>query len=97
MKLHPGGLGDHEKSTIIIEHVNPVGALTTNDLKKKKEHNQAMLEIASSLSYVEFDDIKGCDSAKKMWDALHTIYGRDTDVLRAKFESLRGKFNDMRM
>ena len=56
-----------------------------------------MLEIASTLSYVEFDDIKGLDSAKKMWDPITTIYGGDKNVLRAKLESLRGKFDDMRM
>ena len=51
-----------------------------------------MLEISLVLSYVEFDDIKGCDIANKMWDALHTIYGGDKNVLSAKFESLKGKF-----
>ncbi len=56
-----------------------------------------MLEIASTLIYAKFDDIKGGDSAKKVWDALHTIYGGDTNVLRAKSKSLRGKFGDMRM
>ena len=56
-----------------------------------------MLEIASTLSYAELNEIKDCNSAKKMWDALHTIYGGDTNVLRAKSKSLRGKFNDMRM
>ena len=66
-------------------------------MKKKKEHNQAILEIASTLSYAKFDDIKGLDSAKKMWDALTTIYGGDTNVLRAKVKSLIGKFDDMRM
>ena len=84
MKLHVGGLGDHAQSTITIEHVDPVGALTIEDLKKKKEHNQAMFEIASALSYVEFDDIKGCDSAKKMWDDLHTIYGVDTKKFKSQ-------------
>ena len=49
-----------------------------------------MLEIASALSYVEFDEIKGCDSENKMWDNLHTIYGGDANVLRAKPKSLRG-------
>ena len=43
-----------------------------------------MLEIASALSYAEFDDIKGLDSAKKMWDALATIYGGEKNVQRAK-------------
>ena len=32
-----------------------------------------------------------------MWDALATIYEGDTNVLRPKDESLRGKFDDMRM
>ena len=66
-------------------------------MKKKKEHNQAMLEIASALSYAEFDEIKGCDTINKMWDALHTIYGGDKNVQRAKSESLKGNFDDMRM
>ena len=56
-----------------------------------------MLEIASSLSYAKFDDIKGLETTKKMWDALATIYGGDTNVLRTKAKSLRGKFDDMRM
>ena len=84
MKLHLGGLGDHAKSIIITKHVDLVGALTIEDLKKKKEHNQEMFEISSTLSYAKFDDIKDCDSAKKMWDSLHTIFGGEKNVLRAK-------------
>ena len=56
-----------------------------------------MLEIASALSYDKFDDIKGYDTIKKMWDALYTIYGGDKNILIAKAKSLRGKFDDMRM
>ena len=56
-----------------------------------------MLEIASALSYAEFDDVKGLDSANKMWDVLKTIYGGDKNVQRAKSKSLRGKFDEMRM
>ena len=97
MKLYLGGLGDHAQSTITTEHVNPIGAPTTKDMRKKKEHDQAMLEIASTLSYTEFDDIKDLNSAKKMWDSLTTIYGGDTNVLIAKAKILRGNFDDMRM
>ena len=97
MKLHLGGLGDHAQSTISVEHVDLAGVLTAEDMEKKKEHNQVMLKIASAPRYVEFDDIKGCDTAKKMWDSLHTIYGGKKYVRGAKFESLRGKFDDMRM
>ena len=56
-----------------------------------------MLEVASALSYAEFDDIEGCDTAFKMWDALSTIYGGDKNFQREKSESLRGKFDDMKM
>ena len=97
MQLHLGGLEYHVQSTITTKNVNPIGTLTYKDMKKKKENKQAMLEITSILSYVGLDDIKSIDSAKKMWDPLTTIYGGDTNVLRAKDESLIGKFDGMRM
>ena len=86
MKLHLRGIGDHSQSYIIVEHVDPTTP-TAEDMRKKKEHNQAMLEIASSLNYAKFDDIKGLDSAKKMWDALKTIYGGEKNVQRDILES----------
>ena len=96
MKLHLGGIGDHAQNCMTIEHVDPTTP-TANDMRKKKEHNQAMLEIASALSYAEFDDIEGLHNAKKMWDALKTIYGGEKNVQRAKSKSLRGKFDEMKM
>ena len=56
-----------------------------------------MLEISSTLSYVEYDNIKGCDTACKMRTTLSTIYGGDQNVQREKRESLKGKFDDMKM
>ena len=50
-----------------------------------------MLEIVYALRYTQFDDIKGCDFAKKMWDAIEKIYGGDKNVVRAKYKSIRGK------
>ena len=82
---------------MLSEHVDPTGAQTIKDLKKKKKHNQEMLEIASALNYTEFDDIKECDTTKKMWDGIQKIYGGDKNVLRSKSKSLRGKFDDMKM
>ena len=43
-----------------------------------------MLEIFSALSYAKQDNINGYDSEKKVWDALHAIYGGDANILRAK-------------
>ena len=98
MRLHISSINDSSINSMDNEYVKVITTpLTIEQLKLKQEHNQAMLEISSSLSYAKFDEIKGCDSAKKMCDALHTIYGGDANVLRAKFESLRGKFDDMRM
>ena len=56
-----------------------------------------MLEIASTLNYAEFYDIKGYKSANQMWKALLNIYGGDENFQRAKRESLRGNFDEMRM
>ena len=97
MKFHLGSIGDYAQTSIIVDHIDSVGPLTAEDLSKKKEHNQAMLEIASTLSYAKYDDIKGCDTAHKMWETLSNIYGGDDNVKRAKRESLRGKFDDMKM
>ena len=96
MKPHLGGIGDYAQDCITTKHVEPAAPIA-DDLRKRKEHNQAMLEIASSLSCAEFDDIKGLDSAKKMWDALKEIYGGDKNVKRTKSKSLRGKFDEMKM
>ena len=97
MKLHLGSIGDYAQILIITKHVDPTGTLTTEELKNKQEHNQIMLEIDSTLNYAKFDDIKGCNVAFKMWKVLLDIYGGDLNVQREKRESLRGKFDDMKM
>ena len=85
MSLHLVGLGEYAWSYITTKHVDPSGAPIIKVMKKKKEHNQAMLEISSTLSYAEFDDIKGLESAKKMWNSLKTICGGDKNVIK-KFQ-----------
>ena len=88
MKLQLGSIGDHAQTKITVEHVDPIGVPTTEDMKKKKAHNQAMLEIASALSYAKFDDIKGFKSTFQMWEALLNIYGGDENSQREKREAL---------
>ena len=56
-----------------------------------------MIDIASSLNYAEFDEVKDCPTAFHMWKNLKEIYGGDDNVKRAKEESLRGQFDQMRM
>ena len=40
MKLHLGSIGDYEKTSIIVEHVDLVGPLFADDLNKRMEHNK---------------------------------------------------------
>ena len=48
MTLNIGGLGDHAQSTIAIEHVDPIGVLTTEDLERKKENNRQYWRLSLS-------------------------------------------------
>ena len=56
-----------------------------------------MIDIASSLSYEEFYEIKDYKFADAMWKKLKEIYEGDDNVRRAKAKSLWGKFGQMRM
>ena len=58
LKLHLGSISDYAQTSILDDHVTPIGPLTIEDLKRRKDHNQAMLETASALRYAEYDDIK---------------------------------------
>ena len=64
--------------------------LSIKDIAEKKTHNIMMIDIASALSYEEFDDVKDYKSTFEMWEKLEEIYGGDNSVRRAKVESLRG-------
>ena len=56
-----------------------------------------MIDIASALSYEESDDIKECKTTFEMWNKVKDLYDGDDNVRRAKAESLRGQFDQMRM
>lgn len=66
-------------------------------MREKHEHNCMIIELASSLSDAKFEDIKACTTVKEMWDKLKLVHCGDKNILRAKAESLRGKFDDLRM
>ena len=56
-----------------------------------------MIDIASSLNYSEFDEVKDCPTTFEMWEKLQKFYGGDKNVQRAKVNSLRGKFDQIKM
>ena len=97
MRLHLASIGDSRCKYLDEEYTAPIGTLSIGDIVEKKNHNTMMIDIASGLSYEEFDEIKDCKNAFEMWKKLKEIYGGDDNVRRAKAESLRGQFDQMRM
>ena len=58
MRLHLASIGDIGLKYLDAEYVEPSGMLSVNDITEKKNHNTMMIDIASALSYEEFDEIK---------------------------------------
>ena len=56
-----------------------------------------MIDIDSTLNYVEFDEVKDCPIAHEMQNKLQNIYGGEENVRRAKEKILRGQFYQMKM
>ena len=56
-----------------------------------------MIDIASTLNYAKFDEVKDCGTTYEMWIKLKAIYGGDDNVRRAKVESLWGQFDKIEM
>ena len=90
MRLHLASIGDTRLKYLDTTYVEPSGTLSTNDISEKKTHNNMMIDIASALSYEEFDEIKDYKSTNAIWKKLREIYGGDANVRRAKAENLRG-------
>ena len=88
MKLHISGIGDTTWSSVENGYVDPTRTLTTTQIKEIKENNQAMLEIAYTLSYSIYEDVKDFLNANLMWTTLAKIYGGDTNANKAKSKSL---------
>ena len=89
MRLHLSSIGDTRLKYLDAEYVEPSSTLSINDIVEKKTHNNMMIDIASTLSYEEFEEITDCKTARTMWNKLKEIYGGDDNVRRTKNESLR--------
>ena len=63
MGLHLASIGDSVLTHLDAEYVKPSGTLTVRDIAEKKTHNTMMIDIASALSYDEFDDVKDYKNA----------------------------------
>ena len=60
MKLHLSTINDPTLKYLENDYKGPIGTLTMEEISKKKNHYIKMIEIASTLNYAEFDEVKGC-------------------------------------
>ena len=87
MRLHLASIGDTGLKYLGVEYEEPTSTLSANDIAKRKTHNNMMIDIASTLSYEEFDEIKDQKSTNAMWKKLKEIYGGDDNVRREKLKA----------
>ncbi|GLJ33165.1 hypothetical protein SUGI_0667760 [Cryptomeria japonica] len=97
MKIFIKNMGVQHWSYVEDVYVVPTGTLTDDQKREIQENGQVMEALISSLSDIEFIDVQDKANPKEVWDALENIYGGDEHVKQTKEESLRGKFEDMRM
>ena len=93
MRLHLGSISNLGCKYIDEEYKTPNGTLLVEDIDKKKKHNVMMNNLASALSYAEFDEVKHYQTTFQRWNKLKGIYGGDDYVKRTKEKSLRGDFD----
>ena len=93
MKLHLETIGDIGLKSWENKYVALFGPLSMDQIVKNKNHNIMMIDIAYTLSYDEFNELKYCPTTHEMWNKLKDIYEGDDNVRRAKPKSLRGQFD----
>ena len=70
MRLHLATINDFRCKYLDEEYQTPIKTLSVGDIVEKKNHNIMMIDIASTLSYVKFDEIKDCKLAYTMWNKI---------------------------
>ena len=73
MRLHLVTITDSICKYIDNEDMTPTRTLLVEDISEKKNHNIMMIDIASTLNYAKFDEVKGCATTHDMWTKLKDI------------------------
>ena len=89
-RLHIATISDSGCTYLDSKYKTSSGTLLIGDIAEKKNHDIMMIDIASALSYIEFDEVKDYKTTYAMWNKLKEIYGGDDNVRKAKEDSLRG-------
>jgi hypothetical protein len=84
--------------SVVDGYTTPTTPPTDKDGKKLSENNsKAKGTILSSLDDSIFVKVMHCNTAKDLWDKLQNIYEGDAKVKGAKLQTLRAKFEQLKM
>ena len=67
MRLHLKTTNDSSCKYLDAKYKTPTGTLLVEYIVEKKNQNIMMIDIASALSYVEFDEVRDCTTTHAMW------------------------------
>ena len=70
MKFHLETISDSSLKYLENAYKYPIGTLIMEQVFEKKNHNIMMIDIASALINVEFDEVKECATTHDMWTKL---------------------------
>ena len=63
MRLYLETIGDLGLKYLDTKYMPPTRTMSIEKIVEKKSHNIMMIDIASSLSYGEFDEVKDCGTS----------------------------------
>ena len=66
IRLHLETIGDLGINFLNAQYKTHIGTMSVEEIVEKKSHNLMMIDIASSLNYVEFDEVKTCTTTHEM-------------------------------
>ncbi|XP_059066273.1 uncharacterized protein LOC131857603 [Cryptomeria japonica] len=98
MKAYLNALG-YDVWQSMVDGYTPPSTPLTDIAGKRKSENNAKVEHAllCSLADSEFTKVMHCKSAKEIWNKLKGIYEGDKKVREAKVQSLRMKYESLKM
>ena len=73
MRLNLATISDLGCKYLDAKYKTSIGTLSIEDIAKKKNHNIMTIDIASTLSYAEFDEVKDYKIAHEMWTSMEEV------------------------
>ena len=84
MKLHLSSISDVGLFYLENKYVPPPKPMIVEHMKEAKDHNIMMIDIASSLNYYEFDEVKEYPTTFEIWEKLQKVYRGEDRKLKKK-------------